>query len=466
MRYQSPFSNRYGSDEMCILWSEITKRRAWRKVWITVAEVQAAANLVTPEQIDDIKSHALDIDLVRAAEIEAEVGHDLVAELNTFAEQCPHGGAILHWGLTSADVEDNADIVRQKAALAILLKRLRDLLLQFAERIEGTANSPVLGYTHLQPAVPTTLGYRLSSYAQDLLLHFDTLARRRVSLRGKGIKGAVGTAAPFFEMLADSPVTHATLEATVMQALGIEAFPITNQTYPRIQDYQLLSDLAGLAASLHKFAFDLRLMQSPGFRTASEPFSKRQVGSSAMPFKRNPVKAENICSLARMVVSGVQTAWHNAAVNLLERTLDDKGNRRALVPEVFLACDHMLQSAIEIVRDMEVDRPACEHELETYGPFVAVERVLTALVQSGADRQEMHDRLRQHSMTAWETIKEGNPNPLPDQLAGDTTLLHYLQPARIRDLLDARSYLGLAPERASAIASQILKRFSTDENAK
>ncbi len=428
--------------------------------------MQAAAGLVTPEQIDDIKSHALDIDLTRAREIEAEIGHDLVAELKTFAEQCPQGGAVLHWGMTSADVEDNADVVRQKAALAILLKRLRELLLHFADRIEGTANSPLLGYTHLQPAVPTTLGYRLSSYAQDLLLHFETLVRRRMSLRGKGIKGAVGTAASFIEMLEDSPVTHATLEATVMQTLGIEAFPITNQTYPRIQDFLLLSDLAALAASLHKFAFDLRLMQSPGFRAASEPFGERQVGSSAMPFKRNPVKAENICSLARSLVSGVQIAWQNAAVNLLERTLDDKGIRRSLIPESFLACDHILNSAIDIVRDLEVDLRASEHELETYGPFVAIERLLTALVRAGADRQEMYDRLRQHSLGAWEAIQEGKPNPLPDQLASDTSLLQFLQPVRIRDLLDSRSYLGLAPERASTIAAQIRKRFKTTEDVK
>ena len=225
MTYQSPFTNRYGSDSMRALWSEIAKRRAWRRVWVTVAEAQAAADLISAEQIDEIKANALDIDLTRATEIESEIGHDLMAELKTFAEQCPLGGGVLHWGLTSADVQDNADIVRQKAALAILLGPLRDLLLQFADRIEATADLVIMGYTHLQPAEPTTFGYRLGGYAQDLLAHFDTLVRLRLNLRGKGIKGAVGTAAPFVDMLTDSPITPEMLEATVMDSLDIEAHP-------------------------------------------------------------------------------------------------------------------------------------------------------------------------------------------------------------------------------------------------
>lgn len=459
MTYQSPFTIRYGSDRMRALWSETAKRCAWRRVWVSVAEAQAAAGLVSPEQIDEIKAHALDIDLERAREIEAQIEHDLMAELKTFAEQCPLGGGILHWGLTSADVQDNADIVRQKAALAILLGILRDLLIQFADQIETTADLVTMGYTHLQPAEPTTLGYRLGGCAQDLLAHFDVLVRLRVNLRGKGIRGAVGTTAPFVDMLTGSAITPEMLEATVMKALDIEAHPITNQTYPRLQDYTLLCQLAGLAASLHKFAFDLRLMQSPGFRAAAEPFGERQVGSSAMPFKRNPVKAEKICSLARQVAAGVSVAWQNSATNLFERTLDDSANRRSLIPEAFLACDEMLHTAVEIVTGLEVDQAAIATQLTTFGPFAALERVLTTLVQAGADRQEMHERLRVHSMTAWEAIHDDKPNPLPDQLATDTVLLKYVQPARIRELLDARSYIGTAPQRARELASRIRERL-------
>ena len=197
MTYQSPFSDRYGSDRMRTLWSESTKRKIWRRIWLAVAKAQAAAGLVSPEQIDEINEHVSDIDLQRAKEIEAEIGHDLMAELKTFSEQCPLGGGVLHWGMTSADVKDNTDVVLQRTALAIILGVLRDLLLLFADRIEATADLPIMGYTHLQPAEPTTLGYRLSSYAQDLHSHFDSLALLRSKVRGKGIKRAVGTASTF-----------------------------------------------------------------------------------------------------------------------------------------------------------------------------------------------------------------------------------------------------------------------------
>ena len=459
MSYQSPFSTRYASDEMRALWSEETKRLTWRRIWLAVAEAQAAAGLVTGEQIDEIRSMVDAVDVRRAAEIEAATGHDLVAELRTFAEQCPAGGRILHWGLTSADVQDNADVTRQRAGLTVLLVRLHDLLLAFADQITATADFPVMGYTHLQPAEPTTLGYRLAVYAQDLMTHFDLLARLRLELRGKGIKGAVGTSAPFTEMLKDSPISPETLEATAMQSLGLDPFPITGQTYPRVQDYLLLSSLSGLACSLHKFAFDLRLLQSPGFSTAREPFGEDQVGSSAMPFKQNPIKAEKICSLARLVAAGVQVAWQNAAVNLLERTLDDSANRRSLIPEAFLACDEMLLTAIEIVRGLIVDRDSSAAWIKVYGPFAATERILTALVQAGADRQAMYERLRQHSLQAWEGLRQVGVNTLADRVASDTTILRYLQPSRVRELMDVSTYLGLAPARSQELAAQIRERF-------
>jgi adenylosuccinate lyase len=206
-------------------------------------------------------------------------------------------------------------------------------------------------------------------------------------------------------------------------------------------------------------------MQSPGFRTSAEPFGERQVGSSAMPFKRNPVKAEKICSLARQVAAGVNIAWHNSATNLLERTLDDSASRRSLIPEAFLACDEMLHTALEIVTGLEVDEVGIEAQLTKFGPFAALERVLTTLVRAGADRQVMHERLREHSMAAWEMIQSDKPNPLPDRLAADTTLLQYLQPARIRELLDARSYVGTAPQRARDLAARIHERLGHTEES-
>jgi adenylosuccinate lyase len=457
--YQSPFSTRYGSEQMRTLWSERTKRLAWRRVWVSVAEAQAAAGLITPEQIDEIKANAANVDVDRAREIEAEIGHDLVAELRTYAEQCPTGGGVLHWGLTSADVQDNAEVVRQRAALAVLLTKLRTLLLHLTDQIEAHAELPVLGFTHLQPAEPTTLGYRLSQYGQDLLHQFDELARLRSHLHGKGIRGAVGTSAPFVDMLADTEITPEMLEATVMEALNLRAVEVATQTYPRIQDFYLIAALSALSASLHKMAFDLRLMQSPGFRSASEPFHEHQVGSSAMPFKRNPVRAEKICSLARQVAAGLSIAWQNAATTLLERTLDDSANRRRLIPETFLACDEMLMAAGDIVEGLQVDARASADHLRRFGPFSAVERLLTALVREGADRQDMHERLRQHSMSAWEAVQQGKANPLSDLLASDTMLLKYLQPARVRTLLDAQDYVGQAPMRARKMAQRIRTRL-------
>lgn len=444
---------------MRAIWSDVAKRRAWRQVWVSVAEAQTAAGLITGAQLDDIKGHVDDIDLQRAVEIEAEVGHDLVAELRTFAEQCELGGGVLHWGLTSADVQDNAEVLRMKAAMAILLERLRATLRAFAIRIEETSDLPVLGYTHLQPAEPTTLGYRLALYAQDLMAHFDNLLRTHKLLRGKGIRGAVGTAGPFTDMLADNDVTPEMLEATVMKSLGFEAHLITAQTYPRIQDYEVISALGGLAASLHKIAFDLRLMQSPGFLVLQEPFGEEQVGSSAMPFKRNPIRTEKICSLARELSAWTQLAWENAANNLLERTLDDSANRRSMLPEAFLVMDEMLLTLLGVIEGFTIDDQGRQQQLEQHGPFLALERVLTLAVQAGGDRQALHDRLRKHSATARKALQKGKSNPLIDLVAKDQKILKHLQPGRIKELLNPTTYIGLAPQRALQMAKQIHARF-------
>lgn len=464
MSYQSPFSERYGSQAMRDLWSESSKRRAWRRVWVAVAEALSAAGRVQPEQLDDLRARAQSIDLARALALEAEIGHDLVAELRAYAEQCPVGGPVLHWGLTSADVEDNADVVRQKAALALLLAGLRALLLVFAGRIEDGADLAVLGYTHLQPAEPTTLGYRLAVHAQDLLGHFEALAALRAGLRGKGIKGAVGTSAQFVDLLEGTPVTPETLEATVMEALGLEAVPASGQTYPRVQDFSLLSALAGLAASLHKLALDLRLMQSPAVGVAAEPFGAQQVGSSAMPFKRNPVLAERICSLARLVAAAPPVAWQNAAHTMLERSLDDSANRRSLIPEAFLACDEMLALAARIVDGLEIDEQAASEALRQHAPLAATERVLNALVLAGADRQEMHARLREHTLAARQAQRP-SAEALADRLCADTALLRHIQPAHLRQLLDAGSFLGRAPQRAREMARRIRDRLGDSRTA-
>jgi adenylosuccinate lyase len=453
--YASPFSSRYGSVAMRRIFSEKNRRLLWRRIWIALAETQQQFGLVTAEQVEDLRVHAGDISLERSLEIEKEIGHDVMAEVRAFAELCPVGGGIIHWGATSADITDNADVLRMRDGLDLLLDRHRTLLQSIAAQIARHADFVVLGYTHLQPAEPTTLGYRLALYGQDLLEHWEDLRRVRDNLRGKGMKGAVGTAASYGEIVRGKNLSADVIDATVMESLGLAAFPVAAQTYPRIQDYRVLAALAGLAASLHKIAFDVRIMQSAGFGEVREPMGKRQVGSSAMPFKRNPVRSENVCSLARFVAALPEVAWQNAAQSLLERTIDDSANRRSILPEAFLAVEEMLTVMTGIVGGLDVDEAGCRANLEKFGAFSASERVLMALVAAGADRQEMHERIREHSRKAWDVLRGGRPNPLADYFAADPEMLKRLQPAKIRELMDAGAYVGSAPERAREMAEKI-----------
>jgi adenylosuccinate lyase len=457
---ESPFASRYGSPEMRAIWSDAHKRALWRQIWVALAEAQANAGVVNLHQLEDLRAHTGEPNTARALALEQEIGHDVMAELRAFAEQCPVGGGILHWGATSADITDNADVLRQREALRLLRSRAAELLAAFAGQIETHKALVGMAYTHLQPAEPTTVGYRLAVYAQDLLTSLAEIDRLIAGLRGKGLKGAVGTAASYQELLAGAATTPAQLEAEFLARLDLPAFPIATQTYPRGQDYSVLTALASLAAGLHKFAFDLRLLQSQGFGEWAEPFGEQQVGSSAMPFKRNPVNAEKVCSLARFVAALPAVAWQNAAEALLERTLDDSANRRATLPEAFLAAEECVVTSLRIVRGLAIDPVATAANLEKFGPFAATERVLMALVRAGADRQRMHERLRQHSLKAWEAVKAGRPNPLSASLATDPDLLAYLQPARLRELMDARAYVGTAPERAAALAAEIRRVLS------
>ncbi len=450
--FLSPFTWRYGSQEMRAIWSEMHKRRLWRRVWTALAGAQRQAGLVTAEQLADLQAHAADVDLARTAQLEAEIHHDLMAELRTFAEQCPIGGPVLHLGATSADIEDNADVLRTREALDLLIGRLRALLSDLADRIEAHADQVCMGFTHLQPAEPTTVGHRLAIYGQDLLEDYHELRRLRQHIRGKGIKGAVGTGAAYAQLLQGTGMSPAELEARVLADLGIEAFTVATQVYPRKQDYRVLTVLAGIAASIYRFAFDLRILQSPPIGEWSEPFGKRQVGSSAMPFKRNPINAENMDGLARYVTALARVAWDNAAHSLLERTLDDKGNRRIILPGAFLASDELVLRAHRVLRGLLIRDEATAHNLAVYGTFAATERLLMELARAGADRQAMHEQIRQAAMLAWDAVQRGEPNPLADLLTADPQVLRYLPAGRVRDLLDATNHVGDAPERARQMA--------------
>lgn len=453
--FQSPFSWRYGSEEMRRLWSEAEKRRLWRRIWVEIARAQARAGIVTPAQVTDLEAHQDAIDVKRALEIEARIHHDLMAEVRVFAEQCPVGGGIIHLGATSADIEDNADALRLRQALSIIMGRLRTLLEILSEQIRTHADLPVMAWTHLQPAEPTTLGYRFALYAQDLLDDYIELNQVYDRIRGKGLKGAVGTGAAYEALLSGTAMTAADLERAVMDALGLPVYPVSGQVYPRKQDYRIGAALASLAGSLSKFAFDLRLLQSPSIGELSEPFAIDQVGSSAMPFKRNPIHAEKIDSLGRLVISSVSTLWDNATLSLLERTLDDSANRREVLPVIFLAVDEMLLVTQRILRGLRIDEGAARANLQRYGVFSAVERVLMAAARSGADRQRMHEHLRELSLKAWDAVTSGQSNPLARLIAESAIITSYLQPQEIAGLLDIAWYVGDAPARARAFADRI-----------
>ncbi|GIV84360.1 MAG: adenylosuccinate lyase [Candidatus Roseilinea sp.] len=479
--FTSPFSQRYGSEAMRAIWSEHYKRRLWRRIWVALAEAQCELGIVSREQADDLRAHMEEVteaSIARALAIEREIHHDLMAEVRAYAEQCPVGGGIIHLGATSMDIEDNADALRLREAMNRVHASLIELIRTLAGKVLQYADLPAMAFTHLQPAEPTTVGYRLAQYLQDLLIDLDEVERVRDDIKGKGFKGAVGTSASYAELLEPSAGRSEigrseigrseigdlssglqSLEQRVLAKLGLAAFPVTTQTYPRKQDWRVMNALAGIAQSLYKFAFDLRILQSPPIGEWSEPFGAKQVGSSAMPFKRNPINAEKIDSLARLVAALPRVAWDNAAHSLLERTLDDSANRRAMLPEAFLAVDEMLAVALRIIRDLCVNEAQIACAMRIYGPFAATERLLMAVTKAGANRQEMHERIREHALAAWAKVSAGAPNPLVASLCADAQITRYISPEAARALLDASDYVGDAPQRARDLARTALRRI-------
>ncbi len=454
-KYTSPFSWRYGSEEMRRIWAEENKYRLWRKIWVELARAQSKEGLVGKEELEDLEKHQEDLDIERIWEIEKDVRHDVVSAIKEFAEKAKVGGGKIHLGATSMDISDNTEILRTKESLRIIEDELVKLLQVFGEKIEKYADFPCMGYTHLQPAEPTTLGYRFAFYAQDLLMDLELLNFVKKNLKAKGMKGAVGTSASYVKLLGEKAEK---MEEEVLDGLGgLEAYEITNQTSPRKIEVWLGNLLSSIAQSLYKFAFDLRIMQSPMFGEWAESFGEKQVGSSAMPFKKNPIKAEQICSLARLVVNLSRTSWDNASHMLLERTLDDSANRRVAIPEIFLALDEMLTSAVKIVDGLTINDKQITKNLNAYWPFSASEGIIIEAVKQGADRQKMHDVLREISMKAWEAIQEGGINPMEDLLTSNPEIGKYLKSAQVDTLLDVKNHTGNAAKKALTIAARIDK---------
>ena len=457
----SPFTWRYGSKEMREIFSERHKRILMRTVWIALAKAEAGCGLVTPEQIAELEAHKYDIDIERAGEIEAEIKHDVMAEIRTYAEQCPKAGAIIHLGATSMDVLDNMDAMRLKEALDIIISRSRDLLSAFTEKAEEYKGLACMAFTHLQPAEITTAGYRISQSIQDLCDDITRLEEVYSSIRGKGMKGAVGTGASYKELVQGRGMTSIELEEKVMKELGLKAFDAATQIYTRKQDLKVVEALSSLCATMYKFAADFRIMQSPPIGEWSEPFGKKQVGSSAMPFKRNPINCEKIDSLARFVSSFYMTAWQNSVTTFLERTLDDSANRRIMLPEVFLATEECIITLRRVVSGMNIHESAVKKLMDSYGVFSATERLLMELGKRGADRQEMHEVIREESLRAWAEVQEGRENNLRENLENDERILAFLSKDEIDSLLDADAYTGDAVQRTDMVlakARRILSR--------
>ncbi len=455
--YQSPFSWRYASPEMRSLWSEHHKRLLWRKIWVALAKVEAEFGLFSNELVAELEAHATEIDVEAALEIEAQIHHDLMAELKTFAAQCPNAGGVIHMGATSMDIEDNADALRLRYSLDLILSKLQELLMVFVNQIEKLIDIPIIAYTHLQPAEPSLLGYRMAFHAQDLLLDWQEISRVRDEIRGKGFKGAVGTAAAYGDLIGVDQLDA--FEARLSEELVLKFFPVTHQTYPRKQDILVLNSLAGLGATLSKFAFDLRILQSPPIGELSEPFGKHQVGSSAMPFKRNPINAEKINSLARQLSVYPQISWQNAASSLLERTLDDSANRRTLLPEAFLIADEILRVSYRIIQSLEVNEKAIHRNLEMYAPFALTERIMMLAGKRGADRQVMHELLRQQALSAWGAVQSGQFNPLIENLTNEPGVLQWVSADEIRQLADLNIYTGFARQHALDLVLEIRKQI-------
>jgi len=455
--FLSPFTWRYGSPEMRKIFSEKYKYELWRKIWIALAEAQSEAGLVSKEELADLKKYEKDIDIEKIFELEKETKHDVVAAIREFAGKTKVGGGKIHLGATSMDIVDNADMIRIKEALEIVEKKVVIILKLLADKIEQYADFPCLGYTHLQPAEPTIVGYRLAFYAQDLLTAYESIQFAKKNIKGKGMKGATGTAASYQELLKNKTMKVDQMESKVMKSLGIDAVLISGQVYPRLYDFIVLNCLVMVTSSLAKFAGDLRILQSPLYGEWSEPFGKKQVGSSAMPFKKNPINSENICSLARLVAQLPSVVIENATLSHLERTLDDSANKRVVIAEAFLATDQILETAEKIIGGLVINKERISFNLDQYAPFVSSELIILEAVKNGADRQEMHEILRINSMIAWTDIQNGKKNPMMKLLISDKLISRYLNKNQLEKLMSVETHIGNAPERVKQLVKIIRK---------
>ncbi len=461
-QYISPLGSRYASREMRANFSDRTKFTTWRRLWIALAESEQELGLaISDEQLDELRAHATDLDLDLAAKYEKELRHDVMAHVHAWGDVCPKARPIIHLGATSCFVGDNTDLIIMREGLRQLRGQVVGVLGELAAFAREWKDLPTLGFTHFQPAQATTVGKRACLWIQDLVHDLDDLEQVESQIRFRGVKGTTGTQASFLELFEGDHEKVRKLDELVTRKMGFErTFGVTGQTYPRKLDFRVLQVLSSISQSAHKFATDLRLLANK--RELEEPFGSKQIGSSAMPWKRNPMRSERICALSRFVIELVGNAAHTAANQWLERTLDDSANRRLSIAEGFLATDAVLSLYCDVAGGLLVHPPIVARHLNAELPFLASEAVMMEAVKAGGDRQDLHERIRVHSHAAAAEIKAGREPDLRERLAGDPAFEAVA--GSLDDLLDGRRFVGRAPEQVEefleAEVDPILDRYS------
>ena len=443
-RYVSPLSERYASKEMQYVFSPDKKFKTWRRLWIALAETEKELGLsITQEQIDELKAHAEDINYEVAKEREKVVRHDVMSHVYAYGQQCPKAKGIIHLGATSCYVGDNTDIIVMSEALEIVRKKLINVIAELAKFADNYKNQPTLAFTHFQPAQPTTVGKRATLWMQEFLMDLQDLEYVKSTLKLLGSKGTTGTQASFLELFDGDQEKIDQIDPMIAKKLGFEAcYPVSGQTYSRKVDTRVLNVLAGIAASAHKFSNDIRLLQH--LKEVEEPFEKTQIGSSAMAYKRNPMRSERIASLSRYVMIDALNPAITSATQWFERTLDDSANKRLSVPEGFLAIDGILDLCLNVVDGLVVYPKVIEKRLMSELPFMATENIMMDAVKAGGDRQELHEKIRELSMEAGRNVKEkGLDNNLLDLIAADPAF--GLNEEELKKTMDPAKYVGRAP---------------------
>ncbi len=442
-RYESPLAGRYASREMQEIFSPDRKFSTWRKLWIALAEGEKELGLpITEEQIAEMRAHVSDINYETAEAREKVVRHDVMSHVYAFGEQCPKAKGIIHLGATSCFVGDNTDIILMRDALRLIRKKLAAVISVLADFAEKYKDLPTLGYTHYQPAQPTTVGKRATLWIQEFMMDLSDLDYVEGSLLLRGVKGTTGTQASFLELFDGDHEKCVALDRKIAEKTGFPGcYPVTGQTYSRKVDTRVLNVLAGIAASATKFSNDIRLLQH--MKEIEEPFEKTQIGSSAMAYKRNPMRSERIASLSRYILTVVQNPAVTSSVQWFERTLDDSANKRLSVPEAFLACDGVLDLCANVADGLVVYPRVIEKHLLAELPFMATENIMMDAVRAGGDRQELHERIRTHSMEAGRRVKEeGAENDLLERIAKDPAF--GLTEESLQSAMDPSRYTGRA----------------------